>query len=84
MTGKQPIKNFRSGNFNAAIWLNEKQIDGSTVNFKTISLRRAWKDKDDVWRDEKINMRRQDIPKIMAILNKLQEEMYITREEEEK
>jgi hypothetical protein len=80
LVGKQPLKNFRSGNFNGAVWLNEKEVDGATVNFRTISLRRSWKDKDATWRDETINMRRQDIPKVMAILNKLQEEMYLTHQ----
>ncbi|MFH1638205.1 MAG: hypothetical protein ABIB71_07295 [Candidatus Woesearchaeota archaeon] len=78
----KPIKQLRSGNISAAIWENERKVNGDVMAFKTVSLRRSWKDKEkDIWRDETINFRRQDVPKIMAIMAKLQEELYLTAEE---
>ncbi len=77
----KPIRQFRSGNFSAAIWENERKVNGDTMSFKTATLRRSWKDKDtDVWRDETINVRRHDIPKIQVLISKLQEELYLTSE----
>lgn len=78
--GNQPIKKWRSGNVTGAIWFNEREINGEKRGFKTATIRRSWKKEGDVWRDETINLRRQDIPKIMAILNKIQEELFLSEE----
>ena len=83
MVGNLPIKKWRSGSIEGVIWSNKRKIvraDGEEeVEFKTFTLRRSWKDKtEDVWRDEKINLRRQDIPKIQAILAKIHEELFLT------
>lgn len=82
MVGNLPIKKWRSGAIEGAIWSNKrkiKRVDGEEeVEFKTFTLRRSWKDKtQDIWRDEKLNLRKQDIPKVMAILNKIQEELFL-------
>ena len=85
MVGNLPIKKWRSGSIEGVIWSNKREIEREgakeEVEFKTFTLRRSWKDKaEDVWRDEKINLRRQDIPKVQAILSKIHEELFITGE----
>lgn len=77
----QPIKKWRSGNFSGALWENEKEVNDSKVSFKTASLRRSWKKEGDVWRDETITFRRQDIPKIITILHEMQKELFLTQDE---
>lgn len=79
MVSNLPIRKFRSGAIEGVIWANKrKREDGSEIEFKTVTLRRSWKDKEqDVWRDEKINLRRSDIPKAMIILQKLQEDLFL-------
>ena len=53
----RPIKKFKSGSIEAAIWFNERERNGEIVGFKTVSLRRSWKDnKTNIWRDEVINL----------------------------
>lgn len=80
----RPIKKFRSGNIETAIWANEKEFNGGMVEFKTISLSRSYKKKDeDIWRSEVINLRRGDIPKIMVVLQKAQEELLLNQEQKE-
>jgi len=75
----KPIKNYRSGSLQGAIWFNERTVEGNVVGFKTVSLKRSWKDKDqDIWRDESMNLRRSDIPKLLVILHKLQEDLFLT------
>jgi hypothetical protein len=74
----KPIKSWRSGNISGAIWQNEKEIkEGTKVTFKTASLKRAWKKEGDVWRDEVLNFRRQDLPKIVTILGEIQKELFL-------
>jgi len=75
-----PIKKWRSGNISGVIWNNEKEVNGTVVGFKTASLRRSWKKEGDVWRDESLNFRRQDLPKIISILHEMQRELFLTNE----
>ncbi len=77
----KPIKQYRSGSVQGAIWFNERQVNGDTIGFKTASIRRSWKDKEtDQWREETLNLRKQEIPKVLVILNKIQEELLLTNE----
>lgn len=82
MATNMPIKKFRSGSFEAAIWKNSKKIDGKELSFKTVSLKRSYKKKDeDIWRSEVINIRRADIPKIQVVLNETLRELMLSHEE---
>ncbi len=82
--GNRPIKTYRSGNISGAIWLNEREVNGTVVGFKTVSMRRSWKDKEkDIWRDEVINLRRQDLPKLRVILANVENDLFLAEEEEE-
>lgn len=88
MQGQKPIKKFRSGNFELAFWENEKPVNDALVSFKTMSLSRSFKKKEeDTWRNELIHLRRSDIPRLLALLQKGLEEMYLNeqngREEED-
>jgi hypothetical protein len=80
----RPIKKFKSGNIEAAIWNNEKEFNGSLVEFKTISLSRSYKKKDEeIWRSDQINLRRNDIQKAILVLQKAQEELLLNQEQEQ-
>jgi len=84
MEGNRPIKKFRSGLIEVAIWLNTKQKDKEEISFKTVSLSRGWKAKnEDTWRNEVINLRRGDLAKTILVLQKAQEELLLSHEEDE-
>ena len=75
-----PLKKYRCGQIEAAVWDNEKEYNGNLVNFKTVSLRKSWLDKDNVWRDATINLRRNDLQKAILVLQKAQEELLLQHE----
>ena len=79
MVSNLPIKKFRSGAIEGVIWANKrKQEDGTEIEFKTVTLRRAWKDREtNVWREEKLNLRRSDLPKMHIIIRKLEDDLFL-------
>ena len=83
MVGNRPIKKWRSGSIEVCVWQNEKEMNGSIIGSKTVSLTRSWKKSDDdVWRSDVINLRKNDIGKVMMLLNKAHEEVFLNQEEE--
>ena len=81
--GNRPIKKFKSGNIELAIWFNEREVDGNIVGFKTVSLRRFWRDKkQELWRDEVVNLRKGDIAKALLVLSKSNEELLLSGDDE--
>ena len=80
-----PIKKFRAGQLEAAIWLNEREIKerGEIIGFKTVSLKKAWKDNEGTWRDATIQLRKNDIPKVLVLMQKVMEELLLTQEEKD-
>lgn len=77
--GNRPIKKYKAGNISGAIWFNERQVNGNIVGFKTASLKRSWLDKEkNIWHDESLNLRRQDLVKLRIIIDKMLEELYMT------
>jgi len=82
VVGNRPIKKWRSGAIEGCIWSNKRDVDGNEVEFKTISVSRSYKKKgEDIWRSDLLNLRKGDIPKVMVILQKIQEELLLTRAE---
>jgi len=80
----RPIKQFKAGNISGAVWENEREKNGTIISFKTVSIKRSWYDKDKkIWRDETINLHKTDIPKILVVLNKVQEEILLNHDEKE-
>ncbi|MBI2507943.1 hypothetical protein HYV89_03240 [Candidatus Woesearchaeota archaeon] len=84
--GDLPIKKFRSGNITCSVWSNKREVERDgvkmEVEFKTVSLRKSW-EKDGKWYDHTItNIRKNDIAKMILLLQKAQEELLLSREEE--
>ena len=74
--GKSPEKRISAGAISASIWKNTgKGKNGEAVEFSTISIQRAYKDKNDEWQHTN-SMRVSDLPKAALVLNKAYE--YLT------
>lgn len=68
-----PEKKFTTGAISAAVWVNEAQSKtGETRNFRTISIQRRYKDKNDEWQTSS-SLRINDLPKAALVLNKAYE-----------
>ena len=82
----QPIKKFRISNWEGVVWDNKKTMNGVEIQYKTVTLSRSYKKKDEgIWRSEVINnIRLNDIPKMRIILDKLQDFLYFEAREQEK
>ena len=82
--GNRPIEKFRAGQLEAAVWFNERKLkDDTVVGFKTVSLRKSWKDDEGMWRDAVIQLRKHDIPRVIVLMNKVMEELLLAQEKEE-
>ena len=82
----QPIKKYRISNWEGVVWDNKRAMNGVEIQYKTATISRSYKKKDeDIWRNEVINnIRLNDIPKLQAILAKLQDFLYFEAREQEK
>ena len=74
----RPVQKYRIGNIEASIWQNSKELEGNEVGYKTVTLSRSFKKKDeDLWRSEVINnLRRQDLQKLRLILEKVEHYLF--------
>ncbi len=83
MEKNRPVKKWRIGTIECNIWENEKETpDGNMVGFKTVSLRKSWKQKEQ-WHDSQIQLRRNDLQKVILLMQKAQEELLLNPESKE-
>jgi len=79
------IKSVKSGNFEATVWENERDLDeGGIVGYQTISLRKVWRDQTGAFRDQKLHLRKQDVERVVVLLRKVQEYLLLEGEEDGK
>ena len=78
----RPIKKWRAGNIEAALWVNKREVDGAEIEFRTVSLSRNYKKRgEEIWRSDVINsLRRNDLQKAILVLQKAQESLILTEE----
>ena len=66
--GNLPEKKFSTGAINATIWKNTgKSKSGEDVEYRTISIERRYKDKNDEWQST-ASLRVNDLPKAALVL----------------
>lgn len=81
MEKNAPEKVFRASPIAATVWTNEAMTkDGEVRLFRTITLERSYKDKEDQWKKTN-SLRITDLPKATLVLNKAYE--YIIFKEDE-
>ena len=78
----RPIKKWRAGNIEAALWVNKREVDGAEIEFRTVSLSRNYKKRgEEIWRSDVINsLRRNDLQKAILVLQKAHESLILTGE----
>ncbi len=79
----KPEKKFIAGAVSATIWLNiGKRPNNEEVQFRTISIDRKYKDKNDQWQTTN-SFRVNDLPRVSVVLNKAYEYLVLKEQEEE-
>ena len=69
-TKNMPEKRFSTGTVTATVWQNAgKGKNGETVNYRTVSLQRSYKDKNGVWQHAN-SLRINDLPRAALVLQK--------------
>jgi len=73
-TGNQPEKKFRAGAISATVWQNtgQNKKTGESVTYRTISLQRGYKDKNDQWQNTN-SFRINDLPRAAVVLKQAYE-----------
>jgi len=79
----RPIKKWKTGSWEIAIWSNKRKINNEEVEFKTASMSRSYKKKDEnIWRSEVINFRRSDLGKVYTLLDQARNFLFLGEVEE--
>jgi hypothetical protein len=72
-----PEKRFSTGAISATIWKNSgKSKAGQDVEYRTITLQRRYKDRNDQWQSTN-SLRVNDLPKAALVLNKAYEHLVL-------
>jgi hypothetical protein len=82
-TGNQPEKKFRAGAISATVWQNQGQSKktGEAVTYRTISLQRGYKDKNDQWQNTN-SFRINDLPRATVVLKQAYEYLVTARQQD--
>lgn len=72
MSENGPEKKFIAGSVSATVWLNSIMKNGSSIQLRTISLQKSYKDKDGQWKNAQ-SLHVNDIPKAKLVLDKAYE-----------
>ncbi|MDD9953446.1 MAG: hypothetical protein OXR66_03855 [Candidatus Woesearchaeota archaeon] len=76
-----PVKSFKAGALQIAIWENQSEINGQPQSYKTVSFDRRYKDKDGNWKSTS-QLRLNDLPKAALILNEAYKYLVLTEPNE--
>lgn len=77
MENKKPEHDIKAGDVQATFWKNQSDKG----EYLSIQLTRSYKDKQDQWQKQTINLRVNDLPKIAMICNKAYEWAKTNKEE---
>lgn len=73
----RPVKKFRAGAMSVSIFKNDgTRKNGEAVEFDTVQLQRAYKDKNDEWQNTS-TLRVNDLPRAALLLGKAYEHLVL-------
>ena len=73
----KPEISFKAGAVKASVFVNEVQTAKGKASFKTVSLQRAYKDKEGQFKNTS-SFREEDLPKAILVLGKAYEHLLFT------
>ena len=75
-----PEKKFRAGSIKATIWKNVAQKENKTVEYRTVSFERIYKDRNDEWQSSN-SLRVNDLPRAILVMSKAYEYLILNDQE---
>ena len=78
----KPEKRFRCGSCEAAVFENERDVNGKKVTFKKVSFQKRYKDPEGGWKSTH-SLDTNDIPKAVLVLSKAYEHLVFDGANEE-
>lgn len=79
-SGNYPEKKFRAGAISATVWVNKGNAEGKETEYKTVSLERAYTDKEGKWQTTS-TYRVGDLPKVNALLQRAYESLIVQEQD---
>jgi DNA-binding SARP family transcriptional activator len=76
-----PIKKFNAGAIQVAIWENSAESNGENSLYKTVSIQKRYKDKQNQWKSSS-SLKPNDVPKAVLALQKAYEYLSLKTETE--
>lgn len=77
----KPVAKFRAGTISCAVFENTGNKDGVDFSYKTIQVQRSYKVGEE-WKNEQINLRKNDVANLQLALNKAFEEVVLNKTDE--
>ena len=78
----KPERRFRCGSCEAAVFENERDVNGKKVRFKKVSFQKRYKDPEGAWKSTH-SLDTNDIPKAVLVLSKAYEYLVLDGASEE-
>ena len=72
MSNEKPVKKFKAGGVEAAVWKNKVKANDESVVSYSVKLARTYKDNDGDWQNT-ASLRTNDLPKAVVALGKAYE-----------
>lgn len=78
----KPTKKYKAGGIQVSIFENEVKKDGRTMVFKTLAIQRSYKNKNNEWVNETINLSSRDCPKLLFCVNEAFKDIIMSAKED--
>ena len=69
-TNSPPVDKLRSGLIKVDVWENEREFNGKKTNVKSYSITKSWQDKENNWKDQKVNFNTGELLRLYHLVGK--------------
>lgn len=78
----KPTKKYKAGGIQVSVFENSVEKDGRKMVFKTLAIQRSYKDKNNEWVNETINLNSRDCPKLLIAVGQAFKDIILDSKED--